>query len=131
MVRFRLNALEAELTEPTLLFGIPFDFVLFAATLLGIALFHRHTLLIALGGLVAITAYKLSITGFKDGVGLAGLLIHLSHEFSLLRSGVLCRAIRDEKRTLIGGLKFEKRSSGMPTKAVLNNRLCINLPVVG
>ncbi len=72
------------MTEPTLLFGIPFDFVLFAATLLGIALFHRHTLLIALGGLVAITAYKLSITGFKDGVGLAGLLIHLSHEFSLL-----------------------------------------------
>ncbi|MGC2317535.1 MAG: citrate transporter [Bradyrhizobium sp.] len=72
------------MTEPTLLFGIPFDFVLFAATLLGIALFHRHTLPIALGGLVAITTYKLSITGFKDGAGLAGLFIHLSHEFSLL-----------------------------------------------
>ena len=72
------------MTEPILLFGIPFDFVLFAATLLGIALFHRHTLPIALGGLVAITAYKLSITGFKDGAGLGGLLIHLSHEFSLL-----------------------------------------------
>ena len=72
------------MTEPILLFGIPFDFILFAATLLGIALFHRHTLPIALGGLVAITTYKLSITGFKDGAGLAGLFIHLSHEFSLL-----------------------------------------------
>jgi hypothetical protein len=29
--------------EAGLLLGIPFDFVLFAATLLGIALFHRHT----------------------------------------------------------------------------------------
>ena len=72
------------MTEPILLFGVPFDFILFAATLLGIALFHRHTLPIALGGLVAITTYKLSITGFKDGAGLAGLFIHLSHEFSLL-----------------------------------------------
>ncbi|MGA7404546.1 MAG: citrate transporter, partial [Pseudolabrys sp.] len=72
------------MTEPTLLFGIPIDFVLFAATLLGIALFHRHTLQIALGVLLAINTYKLSITGFKDGAGLGGLLIHLSHEFSLL-----------------------------------------------
>jgi hypothetical protein len=71
------------LTEPILLFGVPFDFVLFATTLLGIAFFHRHTLLIALSGLFAITAYKLSITGFKDGAGLAGLFLHLSHEFSI------------------------------------------------
>ena len=72
------------MTEPILLFGVPFDFILFATTLLGIALFHRRTLQIALGGLLAITAYKLSVTGFKDGAGLDGLLIHLSHEFSLL-----------------------------------------------
>jgi Na+/H+ antiporter NhaD/arsenite permease-like protein len=66
------------------LLGIPFDFVLFAATLLGIALFHRHTLPIALAGLAAVTAYKLGFTGFKDGGGLAGLVLHLNHEFSLL-----------------------------------------------
>jgi Na+/H+ antiporter NhaD/arsenite permease-like protein len=67
-----------------LLLGIPFDFVLFAAMLLGIAIFHRHTLPIALAGLLAVTAYKLSFTGFKDGAGLVGLGVHLSHEFSLL-----------------------------------------------
>jgi Na+/H+ antiporter NhaD/arsenite permease-like protein len=72
------------LTEPVLLFGISFDFVLFALTLLGIALFHRHTLPIALAGLAVITAYKLIFTGFKDGAGLVGLGLHLGHEFSLL-----------------------------------------------
>ncbi|MEP6698529.1 MAG: hypothetical protein ABJB09_02260 [Verrucomicrobiota bacterium] len=36
------------------MFGIPVDFILFGLTLLGVALFHRHTLLVALGGLIAI-----------------------------------------------------------------------------
>ena len=76
--------LEATLTEPVLIFGIPFDFILFALTLLGIALFHRRTLPIALVGLGVITAYKLAFTGFRDGAGLAGLGLHLGHEFSLL-----------------------------------------------
>jgi len=52
--------------------------------LLGIALFHRHTLPIALTGLGIIVAYKLFFTGFRDGAGLAGLGLHLAHEFSLL-----------------------------------------------
>jgi Na+/H+ antiporter NhaD/arsenite permease-like protein len=65
-------------------FGIPFDFVFFALTLLGIAIIHRHALPVALAGLVAISAYKLSFTGFKDGVGLVGLAAHLINEFSLL-----------------------------------------------
>ena len=72
------------MTEPILFFGIPFDFVLFARPCSASRLFHRHTLLIALAGLAAITAYKLSFTGFNDGAGLAGLGLHLSHEFSLL-----------------------------------------------
>jgi Na+/H+ antiporter NhaD/arsenite permease-like protein len=74
----------AKLTEPVLVFGIPFDFILFALTLFGIALFHRHTLPIALAGLGVIVAYKLAFTGFRDGSGLAGLGLHLRHEFSLL-----------------------------------------------
>jgi Na+/H+ antiporter NhaD/arsenite permease-like protein len=72
------------LTEPILLFGIPIDFVLFALTLLGIALFHRHTLPVAIAGLAVITVYKLIFTGFKDGAGFTGLGLHFTHEFSLL-----------------------------------------------
>jgi len=74
----------AALIEPFMLFGIPVEFVLFALILLGVALFHHHVLPIALAGLAAITVYKLYFTGFKQEAGLAGLGLHLSHEFSLL-----------------------------------------------
>ena len=37
------------------LLGIPVDFILFAATLIGVGLFHHHTLAVALSGLAAIT----------------------------------------------------------------------------
>ncbi|OHC74450.1 MAG: citrate transporter [Rhodospirillales bacterium RIFCSPLOWO2_12_FULL_58_28] len=63
------------------LFGISIDFYLFAVTLLGVALFHRHTLLVALAGLVAISGYKILFTGFKTGVGVNGLISHLGHEW--------------------------------------------------
>lgn len=61
-------------------FGIPLDFVLFAATLVGVALFHRHTLAVALAGVAIITVYKTEITGFPEGMGVAGLGLHLGHE---------------------------------------------------
>ena len=64
--------------------GIPVDFILFAATLLGVALFHNYTLYVALTGLASITAYKMMFTGFKTGAGLAGLAVHFSHEWVVL-----------------------------------------------
>src|SRR5581483_11561038 len=70
--------------EPVLVLGIPVDFILFAMTLLGIAVFHRHTLPIALGGLCTIIAYKLTFTGFKFGPGLSGLGSHMLHERVIL-----------------------------------------------
>lgn len=59
-------------------------FILFALTLLGIALFHRHTLSIALSGLATITIYKLALGSFDGVPGVTGLLSHLGHEWVIL-----------------------------------------------
>ncbi len=60
------------------------DFVLFAATLTAVAIFHRHTLAAALTGLGVITLKKLLGTGFNEGAGFAGLFAHYAHEWVLL-----------------------------------------------
>ena len=74
------------------LFGIPMEFFLFALTLLGVALFHKHTMYVALIGLFVILAFKLltasdfslvhHLIGFEEDQGewktllnLAGLLL--------------------------------------------------------
>jgi Na+/H+ antiporter NhaD/arsenite permease-like protein len=64
--------------------GVPLDFVLFGLTLAGVALFHHHTLRVALVGLAVVTLYKLAFTGFKAGPGLAGLGAHMGHEWIIL-----------------------------------------------
>ena len=64
--------------------GVPIDFVLFALTLVGVALFHHYVLQVALAGLAVITLYKLAFTGFKTGPGLAGLGAHMTHEWIIL-----------------------------------------------
>jgi Na+/H+ antiporter NhaD/arsenite permease-like protein len=64
--------------------GVPVDFILFAAILLGVALFHHHTLRVALIGLAVIVAYKFFVTGFKSGPGFDGLVGHLRQEWVML-----------------------------------------------
>src|SRR3954467_5819123 len=68
----------------SVLLGVPFELVLFGATLAGVAVFHRHTLQVALSGLAAIMLYKLAFTGFKTGLGFEGLGVHLLHEWVIL-----------------------------------------------
>jgi len=80
---FPVFATQAVVEGPAL-FGIPVDFILFGLTLLGVALFHRHTLQVALTGLAVITLYKLGFTGFKTGAGLTGLGQHMLHEWVIL-----------------------------------------------
>ncbi|HNH90491.1 MAG TPA: citrate transporter, partial [Thiobacillaceae bacterium] len=67
--------------EVPAVFGIPVDFILFALTLLGVALLHNHTLQVALTGLAAITLYKLGFSDFHGLTGFAGLGTHLTHEW--------------------------------------------------
>ncbi|HEY9182061.1 MAG TPA: hypothetical protein VIQ99_02610, partial [Gammaproteobacteria bacterium] len=64
--------------------GAPVDFVLFGLVLAGVALFHHHTLPVALVGLAAIVAYQFVFTGFDTGLGFVGLERHLSHEWVTL-----------------------------------------------
>jgi len=64
--------------------SIPVDFVLFGLTLVGVALFHRYVLQVALIGLAVIIVYKLGFTGFKAGPGFGGLATHMAHEWVIL-----------------------------------------------
>ena len=75
--------------EGPLVFGIPVDFVLFGLTLLGVALFHQHTLRVALAGSVTIAIYKMVFTGFKTGPGVMGFVSHVGHEWIIL-ANLLC-----------------------------------------
>lgn len=63
---------------------MPFEFLLFGLTLLGVATLHRHALWVSATGLLSIVLYQWLFTGFKAGAGLVGLLGHLHHEWVLL-----------------------------------------------
>ncbi len=82
-------AASAGTTDGPAVFGIPVEFILFALTLLGVALFHAHTLWVALAGLVVIAGYKILFTGFKHGAGAAGFVAHMGHEWVIL-TNLLC-----------------------------------------
>jgi Na+/H+ antiporter NhaD/arsenite permease-like protein len=59
----------------------PFEFVLFGATLVCVAVFHHHTLKVALLGLLFICAFKLVFGDFHGIPGPEGLVRHLAHEW--------------------------------------------------
>jgi len=64
--------------------GVPLEFVLFALTLAGVALLHRHSLQVALVGLASVVIYKVLATGFDGVAGFAGLAHHLRLEWVVL-----------------------------------------------
>ena len=74
----------AALPEPPAVAGVPIDFILFGLTLLGVALFHHHTLRVAVVGLAIITLFKVLFSPFSEGAGADGFVAHLAHEWVLL-----------------------------------------------
>ena len=90
MLAFAQGAATANYTPDLYrVFGIPIDFILFALTLLGVALFHAHTLRVALAGAIVISLYKIIFTGFKIGPGVSGWVSHMGHEWVIL-TNLLC-----------------------------------------
>jgi len=67
--------------NPPALFGVPLEFIFFGLTLLGVAIFHRRTLSVALAGLGTIALYKILFTGFATGPGIGGFLTQVAHEW--------------------------------------------------
>ena len=72
------------------MFGIPIEFILFGATLLGVAIFHHRTFTVAVTGLAVILAYKFLFSDFAGEPGLAGLAGHLDqHWVEIANLGLL------------------------------------------
>jgi hypothetical protein len=65
-------------------FGIPFEFILFAMLLLGVALFHKRALEISAGGLAAILLFETFVTAFPTGAGSEALMAHIAHEWVII-----------------------------------------------
>jgi Na+/H+ antiporter NhaD/arsenite permease-like protein len=63
---------------------VPIEFILFGIVLAGVALFHKHTLPIAITGAVVIALYKIIASPFRTGTGVGGFGLHLEHEWVIL-----------------------------------------------
>ena len=68
---------------------MPIEFVIFGATLTGVAFFHRRALPIAVAGLAAVIAFEWIFTQFPEGRGAAGLARHFAHEWVILTNLLL------------------------------------------
>jgi Na+/H+ antiporter NhaD/arsenite permease-like protein len=79
----------AALAEPPAIGPVPVDFILFAIVLACVAIFHHHTMRVALIGFAAIAAYKVFFSPFATGPGFPGLAVHLAHERVLIANLLL------------------------------------------
>ena len=64
--------------------GVPIDFILFGLTLLGVAIFHHHTMRVALSGLVHDLDLQDGFHRLQDRRRPAGFFFHAAHEWVIL-----------------------------------------------
>ncbi|MCR4341441.1 MAG: hypothetical protein NUW01_16310 [Gemmatimonadaceae bacterium] len=68
---------------------VPIEFILFGIVLAGVAMFHLHTLRIALFGAIGIALYKIIASPFGTGGGVGGFGLHLGNEWVILSNLLL------------------------------------------
>jgi Na+/H+ antiporter NhaD/arsenite permease-like protein len=68
---------------------VPIEFILFGIVLACVAVFHHHTLAIAITGACVITLYKIIASPFTTGPGIAGFGVHLAEEWVVLTNLLL------------------------------------------
>jgi Na+/H+ antiporter NhaD/arsenite permease-like protein len=64
--------------------ALPVEFLIFGATLAGVAAFHRQALPIAVAGLLTVVAYQWLFSSFPAGPGASGLVAHFAQEWVIL-----------------------------------------------
>lgn len=74
---------------PTSAFGVPVEFVLFGAMLLGVAALHKRALVVSLIGIAAILLYEAGVTEFPTGSGFGALVAHARHEWVIIANLLL------------------------------------------
>lgn len=69
--------------------GIPIEFLLFGFMLLGVAMFHRRALHIAVAGFLTILLYQATLSSFPTGTGAQALAAHFDHEWVVITNLLL------------------------------------------
>ena len=108
------------------IFGIPIEFILFGLTLVCVAVFHQHTLRVALAGLFTVAVYKILFTGFKMGPGLVGFVSHVKQEWVIL-TNLLCLLLG----FAVLVVPFREKPSDFGSAKVFASRLERRLGVAG
>lgn len=70
-------------------FGIPFEYLLFGVTLVGVAIFHDRAMRVTLSGLAAILLYETFVTSYPTGSGFEALVAHGAHEWVIVTNLLL------------------------------------------